>query len=125
MNERRSFARPERPGSPQEAQSQIALELVLNLYAVLGALVVVRSLLLALRVDDRVWIGRSIYGVTRLIEKPFTYVPGSAREILGNFTLADLTLLAGVILFPLGILAAKGRFSRANRGGKAACRRLA
>ena len=94
-----------REASNQELQSQLALELILNLYAVIGSLILIRCLLLFLGVDDRVWIGRTIYKISGPFVKPFTFLPGSGLTIVGDLTVADFTLLAIVILFPLGVYA--------------------
>ena len=96
--------RPNRPGSAQEFRSQVALELLLNAYAIGGALIVFRALLKSLRVDRQLWVGRAIYGVTNLIARPLSLFPGADKTIVGDLTLADATLLAGVVLFPLGLL---------------------
>jgi hypothetical protein len=94
-----------REASNQEMQSQLALELLLNLYAVVASLVLVRTLLLLLGVDDGIWIGRTIYRLSKPFTLPFELLPGSATMIVGDVTLGDLTLLAIVIMFPLGVYA--------------------
>jgi hypothetical protein len=94
-----------REASKQELQSQLALELLLNLYAVVASLVLLRILLLVLRVDDSVWIGRTIYQLSRPFTLPFDLLPGSGRSIFGQVTIGDLTLLAIVVMFPLGVYA--------------------
>ena len=86
-------------------RSQVALELLLSSYAAGAALVMLRTLLLTLGVDRHLWIGRAIYGPSRLLIAPFTVVPGAGLEVVGHLTLADATIFAGVILFPLGMLA--------------------
>jgi hypothetical protein len=94
-----------REASNQELQSQLALELLLNLYAVVASLVLLRNLLLLLGVDDGIWIGRTIYRLSRPFTLPFELLPGSSTIIIGDVTLGDLTLLAIVIMFPLGVYA--------------------
>lgn len=96
--------RPARPGTSQEIRSQIALELILNGYAVVGALLIFRSLFKALDVSKDRWVGAAIYRVTDLIALPLTKLPGSDKELVGRLTLADATLLALVVLFPLALL---------------------
>lgn len=91
-----------RSGS-QEIRSQVALEIVLNLYALVGAAVLIRSVLLSLDVSDRVWIGRTVYGLTDLLVLPLKILPGADRVVVGALTLADATVLAGVVLMPLGL----------------------
>ncbi len=95
---------PGQTGGAQEIRSQVALELMLNAYAAGSALVVLRTLLLALGVDKHLWIGRAIYGPSRLLIMPFSFVPGSGLEIVGRLTLADATIFAAVLLVPLGML---------------------
>jgi hypothetical protein len=94
-----------REASNQELQSQLALELLLNLYAVVASLVLLRNLLLVLEVDDGIWIGRTIYRLSKPFTLPFELLPGSGTTIIGDVTLGDLTLLAIVIMFPLGVYA--------------------
>ena len=94
-----------REASNQELQSQLALELLLNLYAVVASLVLLRNLLLVLGVDDGIWIGRTIYRLSKPFTLPFELLPSSATTIVGDVTLGDLTLLAIVIMFPLGVYA--------------------
>jgi hypothetical protein len=92
-------------GTSQELKSQIALELLLNVYAIVGALVLLRTLLLTIGVDDQLWLGSTIYRLSDPIIKPLTLLPGSTLVVFHSLTVADLTLLAGVVLFPLGIYA--------------------
>jgi hypothetical protein len=94
-----------REASNQELQSQLALELLLNLYAVVASLVLLRNLLLLLGIDDGIWIGRTIYRLSRPFTLPFDLLPGSSTMVVGDVTLGDLTLLAIVIMFPLGVYA--------------------
>ena len=95
---------PQRPGAAQEIRSQVALELILNAYAVGGALILFRGLLKSLEVDRQLWVGAAIYGVTNLVARPLGLIPGADRTLIGDLTVADATLLAGVVLFPLGLL---------------------
>ena len=103
-----------RRGSSQVIRSQLALELALNAYAVVGAAMVIRVLLLVLRVDDRLWIGATAYRFTDPLVWPLTLLPGADREVIGAATLPDFTLLALLALIPLG-LAARGGRSNAER----------
>lgn len=105
--------RPRR-GDLQEARSQVLLELCLNLYALIGALIVVRVLLLSLGVDRGVWIGAATYRLTNLVAWPLGVLPGGDTRMVGSATLADFTLLALVVMIPLGILA-RGDARRAHR----------
>ena len=96
--------RPRR-GTPQVARSQVALELVLNLYALLGVAIVARCLLLAIGVDRRLWIGALVYRLTDPLALPLTLLPGASRRLIGDLALPDVTLLAVLVLVPLGVLA--------------------
>lgn len=105
MADRRPVGRhPGQTGGVQEIRSQVALELLLNAYAAGAALVMLRTLLLTLGVDRHLWIGRAIYGPSRILISPFAFVPGASLELIGHLTLADATIFAGVVLFPLGML---------------------
>jgi hypothetical protein len=96
--------RAEPRGPSQEFRSQLALELVLNGYAICGALIIFRTLLKTLGVNSDRWVGSAVYGITDVIAFPLTKLPGSGTQILGDLTLADATLMAFVVLFPLGLL---------------------
>ena len=86
-------------------RSQLALELGLHAYAFLGAAILLRFLLLILGVEDRVWVGATIYGITDPFVWPLTLLPGSDRELLGSATLPDVTMVALVALVPLWLMA--------------------
>ncbi|MCC6790744.1 MAG: hypothetical protein IT336_03610, partial [Thermomicrobiales bacterium] len=75
------------------------------------ALMIFRALLKALEVDRSLWVGGAIYGITDLIARPISLLPGADSSLVGDMTLADATLVALVVLFPLGLLVA------GNRGG--------
>lgn len=106
---------PGQSDGAQEIRSQLALEIMLNLYAAAAALVTLRALLLSLGVDKHLWIGRAIYGPSRLLIMPFAFVPGSDLELVGRLTLADATVFAAVVLFPLGMLVLGERQKRTWR----------
>ena len=97
--------RPPRHGAAQELKSQLALELALNGYAVVGAAIFIRCLLLSVGVDDRLWIGSAILSPTDILVRPLAILPGADFELAGHLTLADATLLAAVVLVPIGIVA--------------------
>jgi hypothetical protein len=88
----------------QELRSQIALELLLNGYAVAGTLIVFRALFKALQVSQERWVGSLVYGITGIVADRFARIPAARSTLIGNMTLIDLTMLAGVVLFPLGLL---------------------
>jgi hypothetical protein len=97
--------RPPRRGAAQELQSQIFLEILIHAYAIGGAFVLLRCLLLSFSIDKNYWIGSMILGITDLIADPLHRLPGSGSVVIGDLTLVDLTLLAGVAMFPIGIYA--------------------
>ena len=109
----RSFGPPVRSkSSPQEARSQLAMELMLTVYALVGAVVVLRSLLLAIGVNNELWIGGAVYGASSLLAAPLSALPGSSFELVGNLTVSDVTLLAGVVLFPIVLLLVGRRYGK-------------
>jgi hypothetical protein len=89
--------------------SQLPLHLLLNGYAAAGSLFISRALLRALEISDRYWVGRQIFGATDPFARILEVVPGASRQFTGALTMADLTLVVGVILLPLGILGFGGR----------------
>ncbi len=97
--------RPPRRGAAQEVNSQLALKIALHVFAIGGAAVILRCLLLSLAIDERLWIGASILQRTDILLRPFSFLPGADYRLVGNLSLADATLLAGVLLVPIGILA--------------------
>jgi hypothetical protein len=101
--------RSPRRGSAQELKSQLALELALNCYAGVGAVIILRCLLLGLGIGHRLWIGSAILGPTEMMVKPFRLLPGSGFELVGHLSLADATLLAGIVLLPIGVVALPAR----------------
>lgn len=95
----------------QEQRSQVALEVLLVLYAMMATIVLIRTVLVVLHVSDRVWVGSFIYGLTSPVTDALAVVPGFGRALLGPLTMVDFILLAFVVLFPLGIVAT-GRGAR-------------
>jgi len=83
--------------------------LLLNFYAVIGSFIVSRALLQIFEISDRYWVGRQIFRVTDPFARIIELLPGATREIVGGLTMADMTMVVAVILFPLGILAFGGR----------------
>lgn len=95
-------------GPSQGTSSQIALEVVVHLYAAVAVLFVARAVLLIGDVDSRVWIGRTIYRFTDPLVVPFSLLPGADRTFIGKFGLADFTILAIVVLIPLSLSLRRG-----------------
>ena len=108
---------PPRPPADagQGTSSQIALEIVINLYAAVAVLFLARAVLLVGDVDGRVWIGRLIYRFTDPVVAPLRLLSGADRTFVGRFSLADLTLLAIVVLIPLGLSLRRGTVGSAGR----------
>ncbi len=96
----------------QEQRSQVALEVLLVLYAVLATIVLIRTVLVLLHISERIWVGSFIYRLTSPVTDALAVVPGFRRALLGPLTMVDIILLALVVLFPLGIVATGGRVAR-------------
>ena len=95
----------ERRRIQMSTRSQLATELLLTCFALVGSVILLRTVLVALDVSDRVWIGSFIYGLTAPVTNVLEYLRGAHREFLGNLTTIDLTLLGLMVLFMLGVLA--------------------
>jgi hypothetical protein len=89
--------------------SQLATELLLTAFAIVGSIIVLRTVLVVLDVSDRIWIGDFVYGLTRPVTDLLEYLPGSGRVVYANLTVVDLTLLGALFLFLLGIIATGGQ----------------
>jgi uncharacterized protein YggT (Ycf19 family) len=87
-------------------RSQLATELLLNSFAVVGSVILLRTVLVVLSITDRVWIGEFVFGLTDPVTDVFEFLPGAGRELLWNLTIIDFTLLGFVVLFLLGVVAA-------------------
>lgn len=96
----------------QEHRSQVALEVLLVLYAVLATIVLIRTVLVLLGVTERVWVGAFVFGLTAPVTDALAMVPGFGRALIGRLTMVDLILLGMVLLFPLGVAATSGRNHR-------------
>ena len=96
--------RPIQPrAASSDASSQIALEIIIYLYALFCVVVVARIALHIGAVDSRVWIGHLVYRFTDPLANPFQLLPGANRDLIGTLNLPDLTILAIAILIPLGL----------------------
>ncbi|CAA9541328.1 MAG: hypothetical protein AVDCRST_MAG43-175 [uncultured Thermomicrobiales bacterium] len=98
-----------RRGTVQSARSQLAMELLLTGFAVVAAVIVLRTLLVVLQVSERIWIGQFVFGLTRPVTDVLDLVPGSQRIVYGRLNVVDITLLALLVLFLLGLVATGGR----------------
>lgn len=95
-------------GEPAQP-SQIPILLLLNGYAAAGALFISRALLKSLEISERYWVGRQIFRATNPFANILEVIPGASRTFIGALSLADVTLVIGVILLPIGILGFGGR----------------
>jgi len=93
----------------QSARSQLAMELLLTAFAVAGTIIVLRTLLVVLNVSERIWIGQFVFGLTRPVTDLLAVLPGSQRMVYGRLNVVDVTLLALLVLFLLGLVATGGR----------------
>jgi hypothetical protein len=82
---------------------------MLNGYAAAGALFVSRAVLKALEISESYWVGRQIFRVTDPFTQILEIIPGASRTYVGALSLADMTLVIGLILLPLGIFGFGGR----------------
>ena len=106
MREREPFG--SWPPRPFVERSQIATELALLGYSALATVTLLRLVLLALNVDHRLWIGRTVYRLTDPVIRVLEIIPGADRNLVGNISLPDLTLAALVALIPINVLARAG-----------------
>ncbi|HEV2066416.1 MAG TPA: hypothetical protein VGR08_06245 [Thermomicrobiales bacterium] len=98
-----------RRGAVQSARSQLAMELLLTAFAVAGTIIVLRTLLVVLNISERIWIGQFVFGLTRPVTDLLAFLPGSQRTVYGRLNVIDVTLLACLALFLLGLVATGGR----------------
>lgn len=94
------------------ARSQLATELLMLAWSAVSTAIVLRTVLVALDISERVWLGSFVYGMFEPVTDVLARLPGGTREIIGRLTLMDVTLLAIVVLFPLGVIATGGRDRR-------------
>lgn len=93
----------------QPGRSQLATELLLTAFAAVGTVIVLRTVLVVLEINDRIWIGQFVYGLTRPVTQLLALIPGADRSVYGRLTTVDITLLGLLALFVLGIVATGGR----------------
>lgn len=92
-------------------RSQLATELLLTFFSLVGSVIILRTVLVVLDVSDRVWISEFVYGLTAPVTRVLDYLPGADRHVYGNLTTIDVTLLASVCLFLLGVVATGRQYS--------------
>ncbi len=93
----------------QPGRSQLATELLLTAFAAIGAVIVLRTVLVVLQISDRIWIGQFVYRLTRPVTDLLAFMPGGERTLFVGLNTLDITLLALIPLFVLGIIATGGR----------------
>ncbi|MEZ4500196.1 MAG: hypothetical protein R2839_08990 [Thermomicrobiales bacterium] len=84
---------------------RLLVQMGIGLYALGAAFIIVRSLLLSIGIADSLWVGGVIYGFTDPFAAVLKFLPGGDFETIGRLTLADVTLLAGVVAVPAAIVA--------------------
>lgn len=99
------------PGQPETRSFPLTI-VVLNVYAAVAAVIVLRTVLVAFEATESVWMGRFVYGLTAPVTDVMEALPGATREIWGPFTMVDISLIGLVMLFPLGVIASGGTLKR-------------
>lgn len=102
----------EHPRGRPDARAQrstVGMEILLVLYSLLATVVLVRTVLVLLRISDRVWVGSFVYGITAPVTDALAAVPGFSHALIGPLTMVELILIGIVLLFPLGLAATAGR----------------
>jgi hypothetical protein len=95
-----------------EQRSYALAIVVLNIYAAVAAVIVLRTVLVGLGATESIWMGRFIQGLLGRVTDAMAVLPGASREIIGPFTMVDISLLGLVLLFPLGVVASGGTIRR-------------
>ena len=95
-----------------ESRSYALSVVVLNVYAALAALIVLRTVLVGFGATESIWMGRFVFGLMSRLTDVMEVLPGATREIVGPFTMIDISLLGLVLLFPLGVIATGGTIRR-------------
>ena len=98
-----------RRGTINVAGSSLAVEILLNIYALCVAAVIARVVLLAASVGPALPLSSRVYGLTDVLVRPFGFLPGADTTLLGRVTLPDATTLALLLLLPLAALARSHR----------------
>lgn len=91
--------------------TRILLEIFLHVYALGTAIVLVRTTLRLFGVTENLWVTTLLDQAVLPVIFVLDRIPGGNVGILGPLTLADATLIAGVIVVPLALVA-RGRSPR-------------
>lgn len=99
------------PGKPpsRPVRSQLTTEMALTAAAVIVALSVARLVLHVVRVEPLAWSRRVVDLASLPFVWPLQRLPGGSRVLVGDATLADLTVVAVVILALIVVGARGGR----------------
>ena len=99
------------PGKPasRPARSQLTTEMALTAVAVIVALGVARLVLHVVRVEPLTWTRRVVDLASLPFVWPLQHLPGGSRVLVGDATLADLTVVAVAILALIVVGARGGR----------------
>lgn len=89
----------------QVLRSQLAMEVAVTTYALVGTLIILRLVLILLGVSNRVWTGEVVFSVTDAMLAPLVLVPGGNRLVVAQLTLADLTAVSLLALVPMALFA--------------------
>lgn len=95
-----------------ETRSYALTIVVLNVYAAIAAVIVLRTVLVAFDATESIWIGRFVFGLTSRVTDILEMLPGATRDLWGPFNVIDLSLIGLVLLFPLGMVASGGNLRR-------------
>jgi len=86
------------------ARSQLAVRLVLGIYAAVCAAVLLRCVVLISGFPDSVWTVNVILSASSPMVLPLTVVPAAQRIVIGSATLSDLTAALVLLAAPLPFL---------------------
>lgn len=95
-----------------ETRSYAVSIVILNIYAAVAAVIILRTVLRGFEVTESIWMGRFVYGLLSRVTDPLEMLPGATREIWGPYTMVDISLMGLVLLFPLGVIASGGTIRR-------------
>lgn len=95
-----------------DARSYSVTVAILNVYAAIASVIVMRTVLVAFGATESIWMGRFVYGMTSRVTEVLEALPGANQEIWGRLTMVDISLLGLVLLFPLGLVATSGALNR-------------
>ena len=95
--------------APHTARSQLALRLVIAVYAALCAAVALRCAVLTLDLPASVWSVSAILSASSPVVLPLAVVPAAGRPVIGAVTLSDLTATLLLLAVPLALLGRRRR----------------